>query len=214
MKRIGRTLAVLGAGGHGRVVADCADALGWPDICFFDDNPPAIASTSWPVVGSGSSLIESVADFDGVVVGIGQSSVRLAWHRRLAANGAQMISLVHPNASVSRRAKLGSGTVVFAGAVINIGSKIGEASIVNTGATVDHDSILADGVHISPGAHLGGGVKVGEESWIGLGASIREGIVIGARVRVGAGTVVVKSVDDDLTVVGNPARVLKSPPHA
>lgn len=204
-----RSLAILGAGGHGRVVADCAEAAGWSGITVFDDLPGALPRGPWPVVGTGSDLIGRLSDFEGAVVAIGDNATRLDWHRRLAALGGRLTSIVHPRATVSSYARLGVGTVVFAAAAINIGANLGQAVIVNTGATVDHDGDLADGVHISPGANLAGGVRVGEASWVGIGASVREGVTIGKRVRIGAGAVVVKSIEDGLTVVGNPARPLE-----
>lgn len=209
-----QSLAILGAGGHGRVVADCAEAAGWSAITCFDDSPSATSQGPWPLAGTGVDLIARLADFDGVSVGIGINAVRLDWHRRLVGQGAPLVTLIHPRATVSTHAEIGVGTVVFAGAVINIGTMVGQACVINTGATVDHDNTLADGVHVSPGAHLGGGVRVGEASWVGIGAVVREGVTIGERVRIGAGAVVVKPVDDGLTVVGTPARPLEKQPNA
>lgn len=209
-----QALAILGAGGHGRVVADCAQTLGWLEITIFDDNPLAVSHKPWVVAGTGADLIARLGEFGGVVVCIGTNAVRLDWHRKLVTQGAAPVSLIHPRATVSAYAEVGIGTVVLAGSVINFGTTVGQACIINTGATVDHDSILADGVHVSPGANLGGGVKVGESSWVGLGAAVREGISIGSRVRIGAGAVVVGSVDDGLTVVGNPARPMEQRPNA
>lgn len=203
------SLAILGAGGHGRVVADCAQMAGWARISAFDDRPSTVTDSPWPAIGTAADLVARLSEFEGVVVGIGDNFIRLDWHRRLIGLGACMVSLIHPAATVSSYASLGGGTVVFAGAVVNIGARLGQAVIVNTGATVDHDTSLADGVHVSPGAHLAGGVRIGEGGWVGIGAAVREGVSIGSRVRVGAGAVVVNDVDDDLTVVGNPARILK-----
>jgi len=203
-----RTLAVLGAGGHGRVVADCAEAAGWDRIVFCDDNPQAKAAGPWVVAGRKPELLATAATFDGVVAAIGANRSRLRLTRELAQNGARLAAIVHPRATVSSHARIEVGSVVFAGAVVNIGARLGQAVIVNTGATVDHDCVLEDGVHVSPGAHLAGGVMVGRETWVGIGAAVREGIAIGHQVCVGAGAVVVKPVADGLTVVGNPARPL------
>jgi sugar O-acyltransferase (sialic acid O-acetyltransferase NeuD family) len=207
-------LAILGAGGHGRVVADCAERLGWSRISFFDDNPNAEKPGPWNLVGTGADLRASVADFDAFIVGIGINRIRLQRQQALVAAGGQVTTLIHPAATVSRHTVIGAGSVVFAGAVVNVGAVVGQACILNTGCGIDHDDYLADGVHVSPGAHLGGGVSVGEASWIGLGASVREGVSIGRDVRVGAGAVVVRHIADGLTVVGNPARDMKRSPDA
>lgn len=208
-----RALAILGAGGHGRVVADCAEALGWARIDFFDDGGGA-ASGPWPVVGRIADFDGRVADYDAVIVGIGDNRTRLRLHRDLAGRGATLATLVHPSATISRHAGIGAGTVIFAGAVVNVGAVVGEACILNTGAGVDHDCRLADGVHVSPGAHLGGGVSVGECGWIGIGAAVRHVVSIGRDVQVGAGAAVVSDVADDLVVVGVPARPLVRSPNA
>jgi len=206
---VNRSLAIVGAGGHGRVVADCAEALGWDRIEFFDDNYRGMAFGPWPVVGAVEALFQRAGDYDGVIVGIGTNRARLDLHLALVGRSAVMATLIHPRATISRHARIEAGTVVFAGAVVNFGAIIGQACIINTGATVDHDDRLADGVHLSPGAHLGGTATVGECSWIGLGASVREGVTIGRNVRIGAGAAVVAAAPDDMDLVGVPARPLK-----
>lgn len=200
-------LAILGGGGHGRVVADCAERLGWSAIQFFDDGAPIPGP--WSVAGTGQDLLQRLHEFDGVVVGLGANATRLALTRRIAENGGRLATLTHPNAIVSRHTVIGPGSVIFAGAVINVGARVGIGTIVNTGATVDHDCLLADGVHLSPGTHLAGGVTVGEATWIGIGAVVREGVVIGRDAIIGAGAVVLRSVADGATVIGNPARHLE-----
>lgn len=206
-----KRLALLGASGHGKVVADAAIASGWESIVFFDDAwPSKNANGIWPVVGDTKTLLSRLKEFDGIVVAIGHCITRLAKHRQLHQAGANMATIVHPKAIVGSGVVIGVGTVMMAGAIINIDSRVGEACIINTGATVDHDVCLADGVHICPGAHLAGEVHIGAASWVGVGAAVRQSLAVGAGVTVGAGSVVVKGVADGLTVVGNPAAPIRS----
>jgi sugar O-acyltransferase (sialic acid O-acetyltransferase NeuD family) len=206
-----KRLAILGASGHGKVVADMAELLGWLQVTFFDDAWPEHRDNgAWPIAGPTESLLRAVGAFDGVVVAIGDNRIRLQKQQQLALEGARLISLIHPQASVSRYASIGIGTVVMAGAVIHVDATLGEACIVNTGATVDHDCRLGDGVHLSPGAHLAGGVVVGNESWVGIGASVRQLIRIGEGVVIGAGAAVVRDVSARCTVVGVPARQVEA----
>ncbi len=202
-----RKLAVLGASGHGKVVADTALLLGWSEIEFFDDAwPQKMFAGRWGVIGSTDLLLARVAEFDGAIVAIGDSHMRLEKFSNLKNSGFNLVNLIHPNAVVSSGAEIGPGSVIFAGAIVNIDVVIGECVIVNTAATVDHDCILGNGVHIAPGAHLSGNVHVKAGSWLGVGACVKQGIRIGAKVTVGAGAVVVSDISDGLTVAGNPAR--------
>lgn len=207
-----RKLAILGASGHGKVVADTAECCGWQAVEFYDDAWPGLQHNgAWPVLGDTATLLERIDAVDAVVVAIGNNRVRQAKLLELQAAGARLCSLVHPAATLSRHAALGDGSVVFAGAVVNAGAQIGFGSILNTGCSIDHDCVLGVAVHVSPGARLAGGVTVGNFSWIGIGASVRQLIEIGAEVTVGAGAAVTADVRSGVTVVGVPARVLTRP---
>ena len=204
-----KKLAILGASGHGKVIADTARLIGWDQIIFYDDAWPKQASNAyWPVVGNTVDLLSSLDSFDGVIVGIGDCKIRWRLYQQLHMANAPLVTIVHPNASVSQNAKIGAGSVVFGGAVINIDATVGEACIVNTGAMVDHDCIISHATHIAPGVHLSGNVMISSFSWIGIGAILKQGIRIGSGVLVGAGAVVVKDVADGLTIIGNPASPL------
>lgn len=204
-----KRLAVLGAGGHGHVVADTAQAAGWDAITMFDDQWPGIAPAQpWPVEGDTGRLIERLGEFDGALVAIGHCASRWALHERLRSAGARLVTIVHPGAHVSRHARVGAGSVLMAGAILQFGARVGEAVIVNTGATVDHDCVIEDGVHLCPGSHLGGRVHVGRLGWVGIGSSVRQGVRIGESVTIGAGAAVVDNLPDGITAVGVPARPL------
>ncbi len=205
-----RRLAILGASGHGKVIADAALLSNeWDKVEFFDDAHPDIKFVeTWSVIGNTNDLIMQANQFQGVVVAIGSNDIRLCKQRYLSQSGCQITSIVHPSAIVSPRSTIHQGTVVMAGAVINPFSVIGEACIINTNSVIEHDCILSSGVHISPGCLLAGSVSVGSGSWIGIGASVKQLISICNNVIVGAGAIVVKNIKEQGTYVGNPARKL------
>ena len=203
-------LAIFGAGGHGRVVADTALQIGYNSVTFYDDAWPSLKESGcWNVAGNYQALVENKGRHDGVVVAIGDNSLRLQIERKCLENKLQLISLRHPSAIVANDVTIGEGTVIFAGAVIQLGAILGKCCIVNTGANIDHDCILKDGVHICPGVNLAGGVSVGECSWVGIGATVIQNKKIGNSVIVGAGSVIISDVPDNDTVVGVPARTIK-----
>lgn len=205
-----RHLAILGASGHGKVIADAA-ALdpAWQKISFFDDSwPDSISELPWPILGNTNSLLETLDEFSGVVIGIGDNALRQQKHHLLVKHAAPIVSIIHPKACISPFVDLGLGSVVFAHAVLNIHASTGLSCIVNTGATIDHDCQLGDFVHISPGAHLGGAVVVGDRGWVGIGSSVKQCISIGSDVVIGAGSAVVKSLENNQVVAGIPAMPL------
>ena len=201
-------LLVVGAGGHGFVVADAADETGfWTDIVFLDDNHKHCRDVcGWPVLGPIDAVNDLRDHFDQAIVAIGDNAARLAIHNQFAAAGIPMATVVHPGACLSGRARLDAGSVMLANSSMNGRSAAGPAAIINTNASVDHDCTLGDGVHVAPGAHVGGTVFIGDRSLVGTGASVRAGIRIGNGATVGAGAAVVADVGDNSTVVGVPAR--------
>lgn len=202
-----KTLAILGAGGHGKVVAEMAEASGWESIDFYDDSWPAKKSCRhWPIKGNAISLLEDAREYAGVVVAIGNNSVRRIKLLELERSGANIVTLQHPQAVISQYASIGPGTVIMAGAVVNVDTRIGTGCILNTRCSIDHDCNVGDFAHISPGSALAGGVKVGTQSWVGIGATVKQSITLGQNVMVGAGAVVIHDVTDNQQVTGVPAR--------
>lgn len=200
-------LAILGASGHGKVLADIAELTGWEKIDFFDDAWPERKNNgAWQVIGDTQKLLNSLKAYDGVIVAIGNNKIRQQKLQQLESAGAKIITLIHPSATVSRYTKIGLGSVVVAGAVINPDCNIGSGVIINTCSSVGHDCNLGDAVHVCPGARLAGGSEVNDRAWIGVGSSVRQLIRIGSDAIVGAGAAVVQDVLPNITVVGVPAR--------
>ena len=194
-------LSIIGASGHGKVVADIAEKNGYDEIEFFDDDESLKNCGKWPVVGTVNKALERSND---VFIAIGNAEIREKIMD--CFNGRRFPVLIHPSAVIANDVEIDEGSVVMAGAVINPGSKIGKGVIVNTSSSVDHDCIIGDFVHISVGTHLSGTVIIGRGTWIAVGASVVNNIEICERVVVGAGAVVVKSIEEQGTYVGVPAR--------
>lgn len=205
-----KTLAIIGASGHGKVVADAARSIGlWQHIVFYDDAwPSKMKNGNSDIVGNTQCLFE-LAERPEVIIAIGNNSLRLAKHHQMLAAGFIVATVIHPQAVVSPTVLVGVGTVVMAGAVLNSDAVVGAACIINSNAVVEHDCKLSDAVHVSPGANLAGGVVVGESSWIGIGAAVIQLTAIGKNVTVGAGAAVVNDLPDGVTAVGVPAKIIK-----
>lgn len=195
------SLFIIGAGGHGKVVADTAEALGYNKICFLDQAwPKRETNGRWQIVGQPSYAGSKR------FCAIGNNIVRSRMFD--SADLYESPILAHPSSVVSPSAQLGAGTFLAAGVVVNADARVECGVILNTGCSVDHDCILFNFVHVSPGARLAGNVEIGSNSWIGLGAVVREGVRIGQNVTVGAGAVVIKDVIDGAQVGGVPARII------
>lgn len=204
-----KSCAILGASGHGKVVAEIAELNGYQNITFFDDRWPSLTSVEhWDASGDTTALLAKATEYDVTVVAIGHNATRCKKQRELSVAGANFEVIAHPSAVISKYANIKAGTVVMANAVVNPFSHIGASCIINTSAIVEHDCKLAAGVHISPGASLAGGVEVGENSWIGIGSQVKQLVVIGRDAIVGAGSTVIDHVPDFQTVVGSPAHTL------
>lgn len=200
-------LFILGASGHGKVIADIAEALGkWESIYFFDDAFPEKTSLGrYKIIGDTEALLKNHQGHN-VVVGIGNNDIRRMKHRILAEHNVSFATLIHPSAVVSNSASIGVGTVVMPRAVINSDSWIGISCIINTSSVVEHDCKINNFAHLSPNACLGGQVNVGEAAWVGLGSSIKHLVSIGDNATVGVGAAVVKNVVAHDVVVGVPAK--------
>jgi sugar O-acyltransferase (sialic acid O-acetyltransferase NeuD family) len=203
-------LLIVGAGGHGKVVAEAAELMEkWDRISFLDDREELKEVLGFPVIGKTDALISFKGEFRHVFIAIGHNRTRVAWLNKAAQAGFRIPVIIHPSSAVSKYSTVGEGTAVMAGSVINVHAVLGKGCIVNTCASIDHDCVLGDGVHVSPGAHVSGNVTIGEDSWVCAGSSIKNGITIGRHVIVAAGAAVIRDVPDQVMVAGVPAESKK-----
>ncbi len=207
-------IIILGAGGHARVIADAilqraARHRGIELVGFLDDDQGHANRKI-----QGKSVLGRICDLkdiphDAIVIGVGDNQIRRRLFHDLSVKDEKIMTVIHPHATIARDVKMGRGTVVFAGVVVNAGSVIGNDVILNTGSTVDHDCTVKSHAHICPGAHLGGTVRVGEGAFVGIGSTVIQDRTIGAWSTVGGGSAVIRDVPPNTTVAGVPAVVLR-----
>ncbi|HMO90551.1 MAG TPA: acetyltransferase, partial [Lacibacter sp.] len=193
---------LLGAGGHGMVIAEILEACGQTITGFFDDITQRRDLLGYPVYRS----LEELNPAPGTrwILCVGKNSAR----KELAEQHPFPFgTAVHPSSVISPRSSLGEGTVVMAGVCVNSSARIGRHVILNTRCSVDHECVIGDFAHLSPGVSLAGNVQVGEGTHIGTGASVIPGIRIGSWCTIGAGAVVIRDVPDGATVVGVPGKI-------
>lgn len=204
---------VVGAGGHGIVVADALLAAGRRVIGFTDADPARHGRrvAGLPVLG-GDDALAAYANADVLLAngigGVGRRGgdpLRRRVQERLSQAGWQFTSVRHPSAVVSALATIEPGVQLLAGAIVQPGARIGAGAIVNTAAVVEHDATVGPWTHVAPRALLCGDVYVGDASHVGAGAVVRQGLRIGACTTIGAGAVVVRDFLGDGVLVGVPA---------
>jgi len=193
---------LYGASGHAKVVLEIAEAGGYTVAGLVDANPAIEELLGYPVNAAFEEKTEG-----NWLIAIGKNTIR----KKIAEEKKRQFgTLIHPQATLSKRSYIAEGTVIMAGATVNAEAHIGRHCIVNTNASVDHDCILEDYVHLSPNVALAGGVQVGEGTHIGIGACVIQGVCIGRWCTVGAGAVIIRDVPDGTTVVGNPGKVIRT----
>jgi sugar O-acyltransferase (sialic acid O-acetyltransferase NeuD family) len=192
-----KKLAIIGAGGHGKVIGEIALLNNYESINFFDDKFSKIKEFPFDIIGSLEYLKDHLENYDFFFVAIGNNRSRhdkIQWLKKEKVN---IVSLVHPKSIISKFSSLDIGTCVMANAVINIGSFIKEGVIINTSASIDHDCIIEEYAHISPNCSLSGSIKIGKFSHLGTGTSVQPGIRVGNNVKTGIGSKIYKDILDD-----------------
>ena len=194
-----KKIAIIGAGGHGKVVGEIALLNQYNVIDFFDDRLKETKRFPFTIINNLEYLKDHLKNYDAFFVAIGNNHVRGEKINWLKKNKMNIVSLIHPKSIVSRFSSIGAGTCVMANAVINPGTLIKEGVIINTSASIDHDCIIEDFSHISPNCSLSGSIKIGKFTHLGSGTSVHPGIQIGNNVKTAVGSNLFKDILDDTT---------------
>ena len=205
-----KRLAIFGASGHGKVIAEIALSGTWDSVEFYDD--AFLSKTSlddFTIQGGLDKLLERSDYYDGFHVAIGDNRMRLKILHRLLKLDLPCPNIIAHSSVVSQSASLGVGISIMENVVVNAKTILGDGVILNTSCSVDHDCNIETGVHISPGAHLAGDVSVGICSWIGIGSAIIQGKMIGGDSIIGAGSVVISNIPSGVTAVGVPSKIIR-----
>ena len=192
-----KKIAIIGAGGHGKVVGEIALLNHYKSICFFDDKIDEIKKFPFAISGNLNFLKNRLKEFEDFFVAIGDNYIRynkMEWLKKEKVNFA---TLIHPKSTISKFSSLGVGTCVMANAVVNAGTLIKEGVIINTSSSIDHDCMIDDYAHISPNCSLSGGIRIGKFSHLGTGTSIHPGINVGDNVKTGIGSKIFRNILND-----------------
>ncbi|MEA4914552.1 MAG: acetyltransferase [Christensenella sp.] len=196
-----KQVIIIGAGGHGKVVADIVKCCGDEVMGFLDDKSPD-ELPEFKIIGTTQDIGHSVEAW--YFPAIGNASIRENIFKQNP--DVQWYTAIHPASVVADDVVIGCGTCIMANVVINPGAKIGIGCILNTASTIDHDCIISDFVHLSPGVHISGTVGVGRGSWLGVGAVVSNNVNICGGCIIGAGAVVINNIDTAGIYVGIPAQ--------
>lgn len=202
-------LIIIGAGGHGKVVADVATKMKiYEEILFIDDKKKGDKVLGHEVIGNYKEIY-NYKKTHSFFVAIGNNIIRKKIQEELEINNFSVAKIIHPSVILGSEISIGRGTIVMPGVIINVSTTIGKGCIINTSSSIDHDCVIGDYVHLSPNVSIAGTVEIGTKTWVGIGSSISNNITIGPNVTVGSGSNVIRDIKLKGVYVGNPVTRLE-----
>ena len=201
-----KKVIIIGASGHGKVVADIVHKSEDQVIGFLDDDPAKKEVNRIPVLGKVEDIEQYKKD-NCFIIGIGNNKIR----KEIAENNSELnyYTAIHPTAVIGEGVCIGNGTAVMAGVVINVDANIGEHCIINTSAVIEHECVIENYTHISPQACLCGNVHIGEECHVGAGATVINNRNIYNNTIIGAEGIVIQDTKQAGVYAGVPVRRIK-----
>lgn len=190
MQQTNKTLLILGAGGHGKSVAEAALLSGqWHQVIFADDRWPHLKDClGFPVVANLADIGSLVDKVDGAIAAVGNNKVRAEWTAQIIESKLPLATVIHPSAFVSQYAEIGLGTAIMAHVVVGAETKVGQGAILNANATLDHDASMGDYAHLGVGVQIAGGVQIGNYAWLQAGVSAGYHVIVNDFENIAPGT--------------------------
>lgn len=204
-----KEVVLAGISGHSFVVTDAFILGGWKILGYL--NKTEAICNPYNLKYLGFELDESIEMMISnwqVFPAMGNNEIRKRVYEVLLKLDCKIPTILHPSSVVSSSVQLGNGTIIGANATINSVATVGNGVIINTASVIEHECVISDFVHVAPGAVLAGNVKIGLGSFIGANSVVRQGITVGKNVIIGAGAVVLNDIPDNVSFVGNPAKIL------
>ena len=198
-----KEVVIIGASGHGRVIADIIKSAGDIVLGFLDDG--VFKDSKLNILGTSDDYIKYIDKY--FIIAIGNNEIRREISCKL--KNVKYYTAIHPFSFISDEAVIEEGCVVMPGSVINSQARIKKHTIINSNSTIEHDCVVGEYSHVSPGSVLCGTVTVGDNSWIGARSVIKNNISVCDNVVVGAGGVVVKNIEEKGTYIGVPVKKIK-----
>ncbi len=205
-----KSIYIFGYSGHAYVVIESILDLGYTIKGYFDVQKAHHNPYNLEYMGSEKSAdIKQILGSDFVFPCVGDNHLRNQMLQLFKEKGLNQCTIIDPTANISPSARIGLSTYIGKGSIINAQAQVGDACIVNSGAIIEHECCVLSASHIAPGAVLCGNVQVGNKTLIGARSVVRPNLSICGEVTLGVGSVLVKSIDNVGTWVGNPAREIK-----
>jgi UDP-perosamine 4-acetyltransferase len=202
---------IVGAGTYGAVIGDLAEVCGYSVIGFYDDdlNKTGRSILGKPVLGK-LDFEKDIRTNANYVVAIGNNAVRVSISKEIVKKGGVIPCLIHPKAEISKYAHIGTACIIHALTYIWTEAEIGDFSIISPNVVIAHHTIVGEGSRISTGCSIGAGINIAERVFIGMGSTVMTGVKkIGHDTIVGAGSVVIKDIEEESVAAGVPAKFIR-----
>ena len=192
-------IILIGAGGHARACIDVIELAGQYKIAGLveKDESNSERNLGYPIVGTDEDLSNLRKKYQYALITVGQiksAKTRVQLFNLVKNLEYKLPLIVSPRSHVSRRSKIGDGTIIMHDVIVNINSKIGKNCIINNRSLIEHDAIIGNHCHIATGAIINGEVSVGDKTFIGSGAITKQRISINNNCIIGAGVILKNDV--------------------